>query len=124
MNLETYFFDSYALHELIMGNPNYTKYSANIGIITSKLNLMELHYIILRKYDLKSANKYYDKFNEFCVDIDDETIKTANEFKLLMKNQNLSYVDCIGYILAKSKGIKFLTGDKEFKELPNVKYEK
>lgn len=124
MNLETYFFDSYALHELIMGNPNYTKYSANIGIITSKLNLMELHYIILRKYDLKSANKYYDKFNEFCVDIDDETIKNANEFKLLMKNQNLSYVDCIGYILAKSKGIKFLTGDKEFKELPNVKYEK
>ena len=32
--------------------------------------------------------------------------------------------DCIGYILAKNIGIKFLTGDKEFENLDNVEFVK
>ena len=37
---------------------------------------------------------------------------------------NLSYVDYIGYILAKQRNVKFLTGDKEFENMDNVEFVK
>ena len=118
------FFDSYALYEIIDGNPNYKKYSENIAIITTKLNLMELHYGLLNKYGKEVADKYYDIFVEFTVDINDDLIKKANEFRISLKKKKLSYVDCIGYIIAKSRNIKFLTGDQQFFELENVEFVK
>ena len=35
-----------------------------------------------------------------------------------------SYIDCIGYMVAKRLNIKFLTGDKDFEDLDNVKFVK
>ena len=118
------FFDSYALYEIIEGNPNYKKYSENIAIITTKLNLMELHYGLLNKYGKEVADKYYDIFVEFTVEINDDLIKKANEFRISLKKKKLSYVDCIGYIIAKSRNIKFLTGDQQFSDLENVEFVK
>lgn len=121
----TYFFDSYTFLELIDGNKNYQPYSSGKGVITTKLNLMEIHYILLRRTGKKeAADKYYEKFKEFCIDIDDETIKKANELKFASKSKNLSYIDCVGYTLAKARGIKFLTGDKEFENMENVEFVK
>jgi len=37
---------------------------------------------------------------------------------------NLSYVDCIGYILAKELKVGFLTGDREFEGMDNVEFVK
>jgi len=37
------------------------------------------------------------------------------------KNKKLSYVDCIGYIMAKSRNIRFLTGDEQFKNAKFIK---
>lgn len=124
MGIETYFFDTYALHEIIEGNPNYKGFVNNVGMITTKLNLMEFYYGLLREYDRKTADEYYDILVEYVIKIDDETIKQAMVFKLLNKNKKLSYVDCIGYILAKKRGIKFLTGDKEFESVENVEFVK
>jgi len=45
-------------------------------------------------------------------------------FRALNKKRNLSYVDCIGYIIAKQRNIKFLTGDKEFEYMENVEFVK
>lgn len=122
--LETFFFDSYAFFEIISGNPNYEIYTKNIAIVTTRLNLMELHYGLLITEGKEKADYYYDLYSKFVVDINDDIIKGANDFKKTMKPKNISYIDAIGYILAKSRNIKFLTGDKEFKELENVEFVK
>ena len=122
MAIRTLFFDSYAFFEIIEGNSNYKEYTHGIAIITTKLNLMELFYGLLIKYGSETSNRYYDDLLKFCVDIDDEIIKEAMIFKALYKKRKLSYVDCIGYIFAKHRNIKFLTGDKQFKDMENVEF--
>jgi predicted nucleic acid-binding protein len=122
--LKTYFFDTYAFFEVVNGNFNYDKYSRDVAIVTTKLNLMELHYGLLLLYDKEKADEYYDKFVKFAIEITDDIIKLANYFKKVMKTRNVSYVDCIGYTLAKSRNILFLTGDKQFKDLDNVEFVK
>ncbi|MBI2669427.1 PIN domain-containing protein [Candidatus Woesearchaeota archaeon] len=124
MELRTFFFDSYAFFEIIEGNKNYNPYRKNVGIITTKMNLMEVHHGLLRTYGKEKADFYYDKLLPFAVEIDDHTIKRANQFKAAMKKQKLSYVDCLGYVIALTRGVSFLTGDRQFERLENVEYVK
>ena len=67
---------------------------------------------------------YYEKFLPYCVEITDHDIKRACEFRLQNKNKELSYIDCIGYIIAVEKKIKFLTGDEGFRNIGNVEFVK
>ncbi|PIN75648.1 PIN domain nuclease [Candidatus Woesearchaeota archaeon CG10_big_fil_rev_8_21_14_0_10_37_12] len=124
MGITTYFFDTYALYEIIVGNPNYKKYSIGIAIVTTRLQLMELHYALLRTYSKEIADEKYDAFIDYCILIDDATIKEAMLFKFQNKSRKLSYVDCIGYLLAKKLNILFLTGDQQFETFENVEYVK
>lgn len=122
--VRVYFFDTYALHEIITKNQSYDPYIKGIAVVTTRLNLMELHYTLLIKYGKNIADRYFDFFADFSVDFDDNIVKKASEFKFSLRKRKLSYIDCLGYIVAKSKGIKFLTGDKEFEDLENVEYVK
>ena len=122
--LKTFFFDTYAFYEIIRGNPNYKKYTKDIAIITTKLNLMELHYGLLKDAGKEEADNKYDKYLAFIVNITDEIIKEANEFKLFHKEKKLSYVDCIGYITAKKHSVPFLTGDMQFEKIQGVEFVK
>lgn len=87
---------------------------------------MELYYKSLKDFGKESGDRFYSMFVTFVVDFDDETIKEAMEFRLEMRKNgiDLSYTDAIGYIVAKKNKVKFLTGDSEFKNLPNVKFVK
>jgi len=120
---EIFFFDSYAIIEVMNGNPNYNNY-LNCGILLTKLNIFEVYYSLLRKSMKKEAEIFIGLYSQFVVDFDEETIKNAAMFRLQNKAMNLSMADCIGYILSKNLGIKFLTGDKEFSNLPNVEFVK
>mgnify|MGYP001568106300 CR=1 FL=1 len=122
MGINIYFFDSYAFFEIIKRNENYFPYIKNIQIITTKLNLMELHYGLLRTVGKEEADKHFNYFSKFAVEFSDDIIKKSNQFKLLNKKRNLSYVDCIGYVISRSMNIKFLTGDKEFEHLEGVEF--
>lgn len=122
--IKTFFFDTYALFEIMAGNKNYSPYYDNINIITTKLNLMELHYGILRKKGKEKADKKYDDLIKYAVGISDDVLKRANFMKLTLKKRKLSGIDCIGYMVAQQNNISFLTGDKEFKDLPNVEFVK
>jgi len=122
--LNTFFFDTYAFYELIKGNLNYKEYDKEIVVLTTKLNLMEIHYGLLRDEGKEVADHYYNQFLKFCIEIDDDTIKEANEFRLKNYRRDLSYVDCIGYIIAKKFNAKFLTGDEQFKYFDNVEFVK
>ncbi|HLC31033.1 MAG TPA: PIN domain-containing protein [Candidatus Nanoarchaeia archaeon] len=124
MAIITFFFDTYAFFELVEGNPNYLPYTEHVGIITTKLNLMELHYGLMRDYDEEIANTLFDELRQFCIEIDDKTIREANIFRLQNYKRELSHVDCIGYTLAKQRGVKFLSGDTQFESFENVEFVK
>ncbi|MEW5760721.1 MAG: PIN domain-containing protein [Candidatus Thermoplasmatota archaeon] len=113
------FFDTYALIEIAKGAENYKKYLKE-EIVTTKLNLIEMYYAILRDFDEEKAKKHFYFYLPFVREIQDETIFEALKFRLI--HRNLSYADCIGYTMAKKIGTKFLTGDREFEKLENVEY--
>ena len=114
-----YFFDTYALIEITKKNPNFSVYFDE-DITTSIFNLIEFYYCILRDLGEHEAKFAYNNFKNSIVEINDETIFEA--MKLKLKNKNLSYVDCLGYNLALKNNLKFLTGDKEFKNMDNVEF--
>ena len=116
-----YFFDSFAIIELIMGNPNYAKYINEEATLTL-FNLVEVYYSAVNNLDEKKAEEIYSKYKEAVVEVEDIIIKEAMKFRKKYKKNNLSYTDCIGYIYANNNGLKFLTGDKQFKELENVEF--
>ena len=123
--MKRFFFDTYALIETYYGNKNYAKY-LECGVVTTRLNLMECYYHLIQGHDETIANAYYDGTLHYAMEFSDVDIKNAMRFRLesKRKKKNLSYVDSLGYVVAKRLVIKFLTGDKEFEDLPNVEYAK
>jgi len=119
----TLFFDTYALMELVKGNPAYEQF-ADSTIVTTRLNLMEFHYGLLRTSDKETADRYFDALLPHAINVSDALIKQSNLFKYRQKDRRLSYVDAISYTFACALGIPFLTGDKQFEDLPNVEYVK
>ena len=119
-----FFFDTYALYEIIVGNENYREYIKDIVVITTKLNLMELHYALLSKYGAKEADSFYDFLSKYAIDVSDDVIKVSNKWRAANKKKKYSYVDSIGYTLSRVMNAKFLTGDSQFRDVENVEYVK
>ena len=115
--------DTYALIELLGGNPNYKSYLNHI-LITTKFNLVELYYHFLHDYNKQTADKYLNLYSKFIIPITYGCIRAGMEFKLEHKKVKVSYVDCVGYALAMELGIKFLTGDRKFEDKENVEFVK
>jgi len=118
-----YFFDTYAIIEIVKGNQNYENY-ADLTFVTTTLNLSEFYFYLLSNLDEKRANETLSKFNLSFLEIDENVAKEAAKFRKVNYKRKLSYVDCIGYILAKKMGLKFLTGDDFFENLENVGFVK
>lgn len=119
---ETLFFDTYAFIEILEKNNEYEKYLTN-NAVTTKLNLFELYFNLLKSTDEKNASLMLNKYWNFIVDFDIEVLKEAAKLKQLL-GRGPSMTDCIGYVTAKKLDIKFLTGDKQFEYLPNVEFVK
>jgi len=107
MGVNDYFFDSYALIELIKGNPNYFRYKEQAVNITL-FNLVEVAYSVFLDYGKDKAQEVYKKFREYVQDVDEETLFYALELKTMFKKCHLSYADCIGYALPGSIVCVFL----------------
>ena len=89
---------------------------------TTIFNMVELNYNLKKEMPKKQADLYTKKYASLVVDIEFEDIINASNLKTL--NRKLSIPDCIGYIVAKRIGAKFLTGDKEFEKMANVEFVK
>lgn len=120
-----YFIDTYAILEYIAGNKRYLKYFED-DLYTSKLNLMELYFLVMRESGEDDADKAYATFRAFETGFDDEDVKEAMKVRLRLKAQktHLSYADALGYQLSRKLKVKFLTGDDAFKDMPNVEFVK
>ena len=118
-----YFFDSYAVIEIIKNNNNYLPYFDK-DINLSIFNLAEIYYNILNNFNEEKANEIYELYKEGVVEITDEILKEAMKFRRENKKKGFSYADCIGYIYALENNMKFLTGDREFADMKNVEFVK
>lgn len=119
-----FFADSYALMAHVHGSVKYREYFKKHEIITSRLNLLELHYGCLLETDLESADKAVEAFHSFLVDLPEDIFQKASLFKFHHRKENISYIDAIGYETAKQLKVKFLTGDNAFQGKPGVEFVK
>jgi len=118
----SYYFDTYALIEIGKGNTNYKEYKDNIKIVLNKFNIMELCYFLIRERREQEIKEIFDKLSKFHIDPSDELYLEAAKMKHSYKEKKLSYIDCLGYCIAKHLKIRFLTGDEKFKNLQNVEF--
>lgn len=116
-----YFFDSYAIIELLRGNPQYLPYGEKAVTITF-LNLMEVVHSVVMEFGEKKGKEIYEKFQGDVQGVDWPIILQMTQLKQKLHRRNVSYADCLGYAFAQQKGMLFLTGDKEFKGLPGVEF--
>ncbi len=118
-----YFLDTYAIVEMVKGNQNYIKY-LDSDCHTTIMNLYELYFTLLKNFGKEFAEKHFKMLLSLKIELKDEYIPKACDFKLRLHKSNISYVDALGYIIALENGFKFLTGDIAFNGLDNVEFVK
>ena len=89
-----YFWDSYAVVEIVKGNPSYARYTQEPVVITI-FNLAEIYWAALNELGEKESDEIYTHYKQSVVEIDDEILKDAIKFRKKHKNRDLSYADCI-----------------------------
>ena len=118
-----YFFDSYALIEMLKKNNHYDAF-ADEELCTSDLNMGEVYHFLLRTRGKQDADYWYERFCGTILSFDTNLVIAAMQFKYQNKGKNFSFVDCVCYALSIHEKLLFLTGDKEFKGMANVEFVK
>lgn len=121
--MNNYFFDTYAIIEIIKGNEKYN-FARDLTIITSPMNLAEVYYALLLLYNKDTVDNILKKFDFQFIEITSEIAKSSAILRYQNKKLNLSYIDCVGYSLALYNDLFFLTGDRGFEKFDNVEYVK
>ena len=119
-----FYFDTYALIEIRKGNNRYLPYTKDVDIILNNLNLMELTFYLIRTDKEKDVQDSFSELSKNNTDYDKAILIEASRMKFKYKKEKLSFVDCIGYCLAKRHKVKFLTGDEKFRHKENVEFVK
>jgi len=80
----------------------------------------------LREHDEAAARRHFARFLGACQEPSDEDLFKAAVFREAQRRRRrlLSYVDALGYVLARRLSLRFLTGDDAFRGLPNVLFVK
>ncbi len=119
------FGDTYALIELLKGNPSYERYS-NANLVVTEFNMLELTYALLRDFGRHETVNVIDFMRRKIevIPTEDSDYLDASDLRLSANKtgKKLSLVDALGYSCSRKLGIKFLTGDREFNGMDNVEY--
>lgn len=119
----SYFLDTYALIEILQNNSNFERFKNTLNF-TGLMNLLELYYMVSKEFNSLKADEIINKLKGLVIDANINDIKFASDFRISHIKQRLSYIDCLGYAMAVNRNMKFLTGDKEFKDIKNVEFVK
>lgn len=116
-----YFCDTYALIEISRGSPAYARYLGE-PMTTSPVNLAEFYYKGLQsRKPQKELNALVESFYPQAIQVlEPGDIRAVAALKAA--EPDLSLADCIGYHLARKHGMKFLTGDRAFRNKPEVEF--
>ena len=120
--MNKYFYDSFAIIELLKGNEKYSRYFSEYGGITSFHNANEVYYIMLREEGEEKAETALNFLRQITTHLDFDIIEESMKFRYKNKKSKFSYADCLGYIAARKNNLIFLTGDSGFKNFPNVDF--
>lgn len=122
-----FFGDTYALIELLKGNPNYEPYSRS-DLATTEFNILELTYALFRDFGRDETANVINatRVKVEVLPTDDLDYLSASDLRLSANRtgKKFSLVDALGYSCSRKLGIKFLTGDREFNGMENVEYVK
>lgn len=113
--------DTYALVEINNGNPKFASLLTEDAVITDII-MAEFYGYLYRKYDLRTADYWHRRLSFFCQPVSRDIMIKAVRFKVDNSKEDLSFFDCVGYIFAVENGMKFVTGDEEFKDKPQVEF--
>ncbi len=116
-----YFFDTYAIIELIKGNPKY-EFVKDQTIVTGVMNVAEVYYALLLENSKDIVDTIIKKCNFHFIIVSPEIAIESAVLRYKYKKSELSYIDCVGYILSLHNHLIFLTGDKGFQNLDNVTF--
>lgn len=115
--------DTYALMEIYLGNEKFAGY-LNVDFVINDLTLAEFYGVLLKEYSEGEAELWLKKLERYSVQVNRSILIEAVKFKHEKRKQNISFFDAVGYIFSLKNGYYFATGDKEFKDLPNVEFKK
>lgn len=115
--------DTYILIEIYLGNKNFLEY-LNVEFVITDLTLAEFYGVLLREYGESDANLWSEKLERYAVPVEKEILEEAVKFRHKNKKSGISFFDAVGYIFALKKGLKFVTGDKEFEKFKGVEFKK
>jgi len=118
-----YFFDTYAIIEILQGNSAYEQYK-DMPIVTTMANFGEIYYSLLKGSTEELADESLQKIKFQFIELTQPAVKEAMQFRYKQKIIKLSYIDCFGYITAKQNNMLFLTGDQSFAHFENVEFVK
>src|SRR3989344_5655957 len=93
-----------------------------IKLVTGLMNLYEFYYIVIKENNSELAEEFFNRLISSCVKINPSLVKEVANFRFKEIKRKLSYIDCLGYVIAKENKIKFFTGDIGFKGMTNVKF--
>ena len=87
--------------------------------IASTINLAEVYHSVLRDYDEKKASEKADTLRKRCyiIPVDEQIAVASASFKHSLK---LAMADSIILATARTRNAKVLTGDPDFKGLPDA----
>jgi len=117
-----YFYDTYAVLAYLSDRPRYAAYfEKNTGVLT-RLNLMEVHYAILREHGARAAHEVLEAYSTREIEFSLLDIEAAMKLRHELRDLGLSCADALGYQIAKKEGMRSLTGDRAFEKLPDVEF--
>ena len=116
-----YCLDTYALIEIARGNPKFT-FLINEDFVISNLTLAEFYWVLIRDAGQDEADYWINKLSDFSADVSLNILLKAQRFRYLNRKKDISFFDSAGYIFSKENKYIFVTGDKEFKDLSDVKF--
>lgn len=114
-----YFFDAYALIRFRRGLPAYERF-AEEPIITERTHLYEFAREVLKVEGAKAVLSALHDLRANRLEPTDADLLAAA--KLLQQNARLSGADALGYVLARREGLRFLTGDPQFRKMAGVEF--
>lgn len=113
--------DTYALVEIRKGNKIFLPYLQE-DFILAELTLVEFYWVLLREEDESVAEEWLRKLQAYSTPVSLELMAAAMLFRKHHRNKNLSFFDCVGYLVAQQEQILFVTGDKEFERMAGVEF--
>ena len=120
--ISRYFYDSWAILEYL-NTGRLAGYFRSTRGVTTWLQVMEVFYALLRDGRSESeARDLITALQPHVIDFSFDDVLGAMGVRIQMvrKQRNLSYVDAIGYYVARKRRLRFLTGDPGFRGLPGV----